>query len=206
METGPCVKEASFQWQSVWSQAASVRPECCLNPHQVTNLGDERCFSERKREKNLSRSARTPHIAPQPQSLDRFTFARKLGWQMFVLIWFNCRRGGEEICKKTPELVQRLLTYWVNTSWRINGWNCVLSCRPERPRLWFHALLCLCCSPLPAAGRFSLMRKANRKTQSYPKPWRRSRQNTTVSYRQIPPRAKHDECRLGGEGVGVSQN
>ena len=42
------------------------------------------------------------------------------------------------------------------------------------------------------AGRFYLMRKANWRRQSYRTPWRRSLQNTTVSYRQIPPRAKHD--------------
>lgn len=44
----------------------------------------------------------------------------------------------------------------------------------------------------PIAGRFSLMRKANWRRQNYQMPWRRPLQNTTVSYRQIPPRTKHD--------------
>lgn len=52
--------------------------------------------------------------------------------------------------------------------------------------------LCL----FPAAGRFFLMRRANLRREAYQTPW--SLQNTTVSYRQIQPRAKHD-------GPGTSQ-
>lgn len=52
--------------------------------------------------------------------------------------------------------------------------------------------LCL----FPIAGRFFLMRRANLRREAYQTPW--SLQNTTVSYRQIQPRAKHD-------GPGTSQ-
>lgn len=45
---------------------------------------------------------------------------------------------------------------------------------------------------IPGAGRFSLMRKANWRRRNYQTPWRRLLRNTTVSYRQIPARAKRD--------------
>lgn len=31
-------------------------------------------------------------------------------------------QGGEEICKKTSNYIQRLLTYWVKMSLRVNGY------------------------------------------------------------------------------------
>lgn len=41
------------------------------------------------------------------------------------LILSDCCQGGEEICKKTSKYIQCLFTYWVKTSLRINGSNCV---------------------------------------------------------------------------------
>lgn len=90
-----------------------------------------------------------------------------------------CLQGGEEICKRRTE---RLLTCRVKLVW--DG-------AARRGQLFSPGTL----SVFSTAGSFSLMRKAKWGRQTCLMPWRRSRRNTTVSYRQTPQRTKYDGPR-----------